>query len=816
DKIVGPPPAGAHETAYPPNVLLRGTTVADGHGVMRVTAVGDHTEIGHTARAAAMEHGGETPLNSQLERLSKLIGVVAFGVAAMLFGTLVVRSSLTGEVVLSGPQTALLAVLGVACVLVILPVWLPIFYDALELLGSGSQRPAWLEVKSLRLWLVGVGLAAGLLGLGLLFLWLGGVVQGNPLDILPAAAGREYLRYFMVAVTVIVVAVPEGLAMSVTLSLAYSMRRMTATHNLVRRMHACETIGATTVICSDKTGTLTMNEMRVVDAEFPGASLDALTGELHRLGPREHLIVEAASVNSTANLSRPPGEPATALGVPTEGALLLWLESRGIDYLAAREPFQITDQLTFSPVRKYMATLGISLKERAHPVLHVKGAPEVVLGRCSQINGPDGARSLDPEDRAGIETRLSEFQRRGMRVLGFGHRLVEELDLDQNADDLDLETLSDGLTWLGFTAIADPVRPDVAEALKVCRGAGIDVKMVTGDNSLTAAEIGRQIGLMEDADPTRAHITGPELTALDDEDAMRRLDELRIISRARPADKLHLVELLRRKGAVVAVTGDGTNDGPALNLAHVGLAMGKSGTSVAKEASDIILLDDSFTSIANAAMWGRSLYQNIQRFVVFQLTINVTALLTVLLGPFIGVKLPLTVTQMLWVNLIMDTFAALALAAEPPHPSVMRRPPRDPKQFILTKAMATNVLGVGVTFFASLVVLLLVLRRDGVTPYELTVFFTTFVFMQLWNLFNARALGKSESAFAKMLSNRGFVLVVAVIAIGQVLIVEYGGSLFRTVPLELRDWLIIVGATSAVLWVGEGLRALGRLREASA
>ena len=297
---------------------------------------------------------------------------------------------------------------------------------------------------------------------------------------------------------------------------------------------------------------------------------------------------------------------------------------------------------------------------------------------------------------------------------------------------------------------------------------------------------------------------------------MRRLDELRIISRARPADKLHLVELLRRKGAVVAVTGDGTNDGPALNLAHVGLAMGKSGTSVAKEASDIILLDDSFTSIANAAMWGRSLYQNIQRFVVFQLTINVTALLTVLLGPFIGVKLPLTVTQMLWVNLIMDTFAALALAAEPPHPSVMRRPPRDPKQFILTKAMATNVLGVGVTFFASLVVLLLVLRRDGVTPYELTVFFTTFVFMQLWNLFNARALGKSESAFAKMLSNRGFVLVVAVIAIGQVLIVEYGGSLFRTVPLELRDWLIIVGATSAVLWVGEGLRALGRLREASA
>lgn len=856
-KAPGPVPPDSDHAAYPPNRLLRGTTVADGHGVMRLTAVGDHTEIGHTARAAAEEHDSETPLSHQLARLSQLIGVVAFGAAAFLFGTLVVRSGVTGEVTLDGAQTAVLAILGLACVIAIIPVWLPILFDARELLGRGVERPAWLSSGSMRLWGISIGAGALVLGIGLLVVWLSGLTSVHPLSVLPAEVGREYLRYFMVAVTVIVVAIPEGLAMSVTLSLAYSMRRMTATHNLVRRMHACETIGATTVICSDKTGTLTLNEMRVSDLDFPGIDLSSLSGSAHRLGTNEHLVAEALSVNSTANLSRPKGEPPSALGVPTEGALLLWLDERGVDYLALREPFEVTAQLTFSPVRKFMATLGQSGRQKPHPVLHVKGAPEVVIERCARSLGPEGEAPLEDTGRREIVDRLSEYQSRGMRVLGFAYRSVKEEDLalaaqepnrtgalgeqrehspkeggdqtrgvDNSGDnDLadrrgpdtsqpDLEALAESLIWLGFAAIIDPVRPDVADALKICRGAGIDVKMVTGDNSLTASEIGRQIGLLSGVDPARAHLTGPELVALPEGEAMERLADLRIVSRARPTDKLRLVELLRKRGAVVAVTGDGTNDGPALNLAHVGLAMGKSGTAVAKEASDIILLDDSFTSIANAVLWGRSLYQNIQRFVVFQLTINVTALLTVLFGPFIGVKLPLTVTQMLWVNLIMDTFAALALAAEPPHQSVMQRPPRDPKQFILTRAMAANVLGVGLVFFATLISLLVVLNRGGITPYEMTLFFTTFVLMQLWNLFNARALGRTHSAFSKILQNRGFLLVVAAIGVGQILIVQYGGALFRTVPLSLRDWLIVAAATSIVLWVGEAIRAVRRLRVA--
>jgi Ca2+-transporting ATPase len=805
------PTTGTEDLAYPRHRLLRGTTVEDGHGVMRVIAVGDHTEIGQTARAAAVVHDTETPLNRQLARLAKLIGVVAFGVAGTLFAALVVRGAVVGDVVMTTTQWMVMGLLALGCAVAILPVWLPIGYDALELLGRRAERPAWLEAGPLKLWLICFGAAGVVAAIGLGALWAAGVAGDNPLALVPAAEAKKYLRYFMVAVTVIVVAVPEGLAMSVTLSLAYSMRRMTATNNLVRRMHACETIGATTVICSDKTGTLTRNEMNVVDVELPGLDPETLRGQADALSATAYLLAEAAAVNGTANLSRPEDAPATALGNPTEGALLLWLENRGIDYLAVREPFAVTAQLTFSPVRKFMATLGVSPREPGRTALHVKGAPEVVLGQCTHLLGADGPKPLDELTRNAIEAKLATYQERAMRALGFGHRIVDAAEPHD-----DLEALSTGLTWLGFVAIADPVRDDVAEAVRVCRRAGIDVKMVTGDNSRTATEIARQIGLLDGVDATAAHLTGPELAALDDDTALARVRGLRIMSRARPADKLRLVSLLQRTGSVVAVTGDGTNDAPALNLANVGLAMGKSGTSVAKEASDIILLDDSFTSITNAAMWGRSLYQNIQRFVVFQLTINVCALLIVLLGPFIGIELPLTVSQMLWVNLIMDTFAALALAAEPPHASVMDRPPRDPEQFILTRPMVLNVVGTGLAFFAVLVGLLVYFQRGGLTNRELTVFFTIFVMLQFWNLFNARTLGRNTSALVGLGQNRGLWMVIVAILVGQLLIVQYGGRLFRTEPLTAIEWLQITAATSIVLWIGEAVRAVRRMRAAAA
>jgi Ca2+-transporting ATPase len=795
--------AALSETAYPFHRVLRSTMVTDGHGIVKVEAVGDSSEIGKTARAAAEETGEETPLNAQLVRLSKLIGVIGFLVATLIYVALVVRGVVLGELILTSQQWFFTGLLVTSVLLGLIRVWLPVVYDAFELMGKEVEPPAWLENDSLAGWAktIALGLAVFLIGLGIGYGLR--LIPSSPSSWIPYHVGEEFLVYFMIAVTIIVVAVPEGLAMSVTLSLAYSMRKMTASNNLVRRMHACETIGAATVICSDKTGTLTLNEMRLQEVEVPALQSNGISkpSDFARM-----LLAEAIAANTTAHLSRSSDEAATILGNPTEGALLLWLEEQGIDYVISRDSFSVSKQLTFSTERKFMGTLGTSAVTGS-TLLHVKGAPEIVMELCSQVLTTDGIKGIDSYVPA-VQKALKEYQSRGMRTLAFAYH-----EAPKNPEEANIEVLSNDLTWLGFAAIADPVRPDVPAAVKACRSAGIIVKIVTGDNEETAQEIARQIGLWEDGDGVGKHLTGREFAQLDDEQAKDAVVNLKVLSRARPMDKLRLVKLLQEQSHVVAVTGDGVNDGPALNYANVGLAMGKTGTAVAKEASDIILLDDSFRSIVNAVMWGRSLYENIQRFILFQLTVNVVALGIALLGPFIGVKLPLTVTQMLWVNLIMDTLAALALATEPPHWSVMNNQPRNAKAFIVSKVMAKNIVAVGTIFLAFLVGFLLYIQRDNVvTDYELSTFFTVFVMLQFWNLFNARCLGRKHSAFSKILANKGFITIASAIFIGQILMVQFGGTVFRTVPLSLRDWVVIVAGTSVVLWAGELLRLITRLR----
>jgi Ca2+-transporting ATPase len=508
------------------------------------------------------------------------------------------------------------------------------------------------------------------------------------------------------------------------------------------------------------------------------------------------------AANSTAHLSR--GERTEALGNPTESALLLWLEANGIDYRAIRDGFDIAEQLAFSTERKFMATRGRSPKNG--DILHVKGAPEVVLARCTAFLDENGrAKPITDEVKSSVLDGIRSYQRRGMRVLGFACRSGDGLSAGN------IEENSSKLSWIGFTAIADPVRADVPDAIRACAKSGIDVKIVTGDNQETAKEIGRQVGLLTEQDDISAvHLTGTEFEEKSDEELLAIVPGLKILSRAKPSHKLRLVRTLQKLGEIVAVTGDGTNDAPALNHANVGLAMGKAGTAVAKEASDIILLDDSFKSIVNAIMWGRSLYQNIQRFVLFQLTVNVTALFIALLGPFIGVELPLTVTQMLWVNLIMDTFAALALAAEPPHQEVMNQRPRDPEAFIVTQKMWRLIFGYAAVFIVILIGILLRIQEGGITDYELSLFFNVFVMLQLWNLFNARCLGLAGSALKGMSGNRGFVYISLIIFIGQILITQFGGEAFRTTPLAVRDWAMIIIPTSLVLWFGEILRLIQR------
>lgn len=612
-----------------------------------------------------------------------------------------------------------------------------------------------------------------------------------------ATAGK-ILQYFMVAVTLIVVAVPEGLPMSVTLSLALSMRKMLKTNNLVRKMHACETMGATTVICTDKTGTLTQNQMQVYQTDFL-----ALPGQLLGDNDISILIKEGISVNSTAYLDYSDDDRhIKPLGNPTEAALLLWLHQQGINYMDFREGTDILEQLTFSTERKYMATIVRSALNN-QVILYVKGAPEIIVSKCSKVLTSEGFSPISAYRRK-IEDRLLDYQNQAMRTLGFAYKILSTEQYE------DIQSLAaHDLTFLGIAAISDPVRPDVPAAVQTCLNAGIDVKIVTGDTPATAREIGRQIGIWKDADTEEQIITGMDFEKLPDEEAARRVLKLKIMCRARPTDKQRLVELLKQSGAVVAVTGDGTNDAPALNHADVGLSMG-SGTSVAKEASDITLLDDSFNSIATAVMWGRSLYHNIQRFILFQLTINLSALLIVLIGSLIGHELPLTVTQMLWVNMIIDTFAAAALASLPPDPEVMREKPRKATDFIISPKMRNYILGIGLTFTILLLGMMYwFTRSEGyISPYELSVFFTTFVLLQFWNMFNAKAFLSRGSAFKKLKSSTGFLIVMFIIPIGQYLIVEFGGEVFRTVPLTWKDWGIIIGSTSSVLWIGELLRLL--------
>ena len=587
-------------------------------------------------------------------------------------------------------------------------------------------------------------------------------------DWMPAL--QDTLRYFMMAVTLIVVAVPEGLPMSVTLSLALNMRRMLKTNNLVRKMHASETMGAVTVICTDKTGTLTQNLMQVQEVAFVK----------EEIVDRDALFSEGIAVNSTAFLEKKEGENPNGVGNPTEVALLLWLDKQGRDYLTLRNAAEIIDQLTFSTERKYMATL-VKSAVNGKRIIYVKGAPEIVLSLSDQ-------KMIGKEKRQ-IEEQLLAYQQRAMRTLGFAYKEVED-DADTSCAEL-LQHAD-----LHFMGVA-----------------GIEVKIVTGDNPATAREIGRQIGLWKDEDTERNAITGADFANLSDEAALERVMDIKIMSRARPTDKQRLVQLLQKRGAVVAVTGDGTNDAPALNHAQVGLSMGD-GTSVAKEASDITLLDNSFHSIGTAVMWGRSLYKNIQRFILFQLTINFVALFAVLIGAFVGTELPLTVTQMLWVNLIMDTFAALALASIPPSETVMNEPPRKSENFIITRGMWANILGVGVCFLALLLGMLMAFgeMQGGITVRRLTIFFTTFVMLQFWNLFNARAFGGIESALTHLSKSYGLEIVAVVILVGQFLIVQFGGEVFRTEPLDWRMWALIIGGTSIVLWIGEINRLVKRLK----
>ena len=696
------------EATFATNHAMRGTKVMEGHGVMRVMAVGDKTENGKVFEAAQIDDSVKTPLNEQLDGLGDLITKISYGFAAAI---------IIGRIIMYFVGT-----------------------------------PDFELVKFV----------------------------------------AYLLQTLMVAVTLIVVAVPEGLPMAVTLSLAYSMRRMLKTNNLVRKMHACETMGATTVICTDKTGTLTQNQMQVYKTNFYGE-------------PSNEILAEGIAVNSTAQLDL-SGEKPSVLGNPTEGALLLWLRERSVDYTTLREGVTRIEELPFTTERKYMASVVKSATGKT--ILYVKGAPEIVFGMCRNTAGV-----TKPE----IDAQLLEYQNMAMRTLGFAYQVVEPGDTTIVNGKVEAQNL----TFLGVVAISDPVRSDVPDAVKEVTEAGIKVKIVTGDTPGTAKEIGRQIGLWNDAvDNDRNIITGPEFAELSDDELKERVGEIKIIARARPLDKKRLVETLQGNNEVVAVTGDGTNDAPALKTAHVGLSMGD-GTSVAKEASDITIVDNSFSSIGRAVMWGRSLYQNIQRFILFQMTVNVAACFIVLFGAFMGMQSPLTVTQMLWVNLIMDTFAAMALASLPPSASVMKDAPRSREAFIINKTMWKSIIATGGIFFMLLLGLLYYFEHTDITSltqmgtpmgeagkltgYELSLFFTIFVFLQFWNMFNARAFATGHSAF-NFKGCGGFGLIALIILIGQVIIVSIGGEFFNVEPLKFIDWVIIIASTSLVLWIGEIIR----------
>ena len=767
------------DATFPSNHVMRGTKVMEGHGVFRVLAVGDNTENGKVFEAAQIDDSVRTPLNEQLDGLADLITKLSYIFAALI----------------------------IVLKLMVFFSWTPVVWT----LAIPTAIFFWMVIKKFDDW-SWKAVVPSIIGY---FVILMGMVVYFHGTLLPSEQIAKLITYtldtLMIAVTLVVVAVPEGLPMAVTLSLAYSMTRMMKTNNLVRKMHACETMGATTVICTDKTGTLTQNQMQVYDTKFYGLKAQTL-GESRE----SKLIEEGIAVNSTASLDFSDAKAIKALGNPTEGALLLWLNSLGVDYLDLREKAEVLEELPFSTERKYMATVVKSSVFDGKPILYVKGAPEIVSSLCNKIEG-----NVRQEE---IDKQLVGYQNQAMRTLGFAYQVLDGKETVFE----DGKLVADNLTFMGVVAISDPVRKEVPAAVAECVNAGINVKIVTGDTPGTAQEIGRQIGLWTTTDGDRNMITGPEFAALTDDELDKRVMDLKIISRARPMDKKRLVEALQRKNQIVAVTGDGTNDAPALKAAHVGLSMGD-GTSVAKEASDITILDNSFSSIGKAVMWGRSLYQNIQRFLLFQLTVNVAACFIVLFGAFMGEESPLTVTQMLWVNLIMDTFAAMALASLPPSESVMKDKPRDRNAFILNKVMYQNILGVGGFFFVLLLALLYVFEHsditqltdllhvhvgmaDGLTPYELTLFFTIFVMTHFFYLFCARAFETGRSAL-HFKGCKGLLIIATIILVGQIAMVEIPGlqQFFNVTGLRLTDWVIIIVGSSLVLWVREIWNLLKRL-----
>lgn len=784
--------------AYPRNIVLRSTLVSEGHGVICITKVGDATEIGKVAEAASEESEEKSPLNQQLDGLSKGINVLGSSIAFFLFASLITHDAIRGTFELSGAQWGFFAGIIVSMAFALLRVWYPIFQDLLGYMKVEIPAPALVEKEGFAPWLWCLVLGAVVFGITVAGMSAAELIVWNdPSTWMSGEAADSMLTYFMIAITLIVVAVPEGLPMSVTLSLAYSMRKMAKQNNLVRQMDACETIGAATVVCSDKTGTLTTNRMTVRECHFP------LVNEQKSQAPIYPLLAEAVSVNSTADLD----EKGEVLGNVTEGAMLMFIRDAGSNYEALRTGTPTVGQLPFSTMNKFMATCVKSNALGGKDVIFVKGAPEIVLSKCSSAYGCE----LDEAKRQEVLNTITTAQRKAMRVLGLAYREAHA----ETADDI--KAACTDLVWMGCFVIQDPVRSDVPAAVATCLQAGVGIKIVTGDNKETACQIGREIGLLpaEGEIPANAVLTGEEFGALTDEQLAAQVNDLRVLSRAKPMDKLRLVNTLQSKHHVVAVTGDGTNDAPALNHADVGLSMGITGTSVAKEASDIILLDDSFASITRAIKWGRSLYRNIQKFIVFQLTVNVAACGIAALGPFIGVDLPLTVTQMLWVNLIMDTFAALALATEPPSDDVMEQSPRNKLAFIITPGMWKWILGLGFTFIAALIWYVMHITPEGgsdPTKHDVTMLFTGFVMLQFWNLFNARVYGTNHSFLKGLFANKSFLLIMLIILVGQILAVEFGGGIFRTESLSVMDWLLLAGVTCPVLVVGEIVRFIGRMK----
>ena len=738
------------DATYPSNYVCRGSSVMEGHGVFVVEKVGDATEWGKVYRGAQIDNKVKTPLNEQLDRLGNGITIASYVIAGII---------------------------------VVMRLVMYFIY-------RGDAPIDWMDFV------------------------------------------RHVLNSLMIAVTLIVVAVPEGLPMSVTLSLALSMKRMLETNNLVRKMHACETMGAATVICSDKTGTLTKNRMSLGDSLIYGLPNGHIDDS--EVG---HLMAEGIAINSTAFLDYSDQQKVKVIGNPTEGALLLWLFDNNVDFVKIRDDVQIVKQLPFTTKYKYMATV-VRTAFSGEYILYVKGAPEIMLKRSTTVRLADREASIQWAKEE-VEKKLLEYQNKAMRTLGFAFKYLTEEEVNTVFANGKL-TVED-LCFLGIVGIIDPIRDDVADSVKDCLDAGISIKIVTGDTPGTAREIGRQVGLWQESDdPERQMITGKQFNLLTDDELKERIGDLKIMSRARPSDKERLVRLLQERGEVVAVTGDGTNDAPALNRAQIGLSMGD-GTSVAKEASDITILDNSFKSIARAVMWGRSLYLNIQRFILFQMTINVAACLIVLIGAVMGTESPLTVTQMLWINLIMDTFAAMALASLPPDHGVLKDKPRSRTAFIITKGMTKRIFGLGLFFVAVLFGFFQYFMHSGVetladfslrdyfvnyfnfhhvggfTPKELSMFFTIFVFMQFWNIFNAKAYRSGQSALRGFLDKnvwRGFGVTLFIIFLGQVLIVTFGGEMFNVVPLPFGDWVRIIVGTSVILWVGELVRWVRKMKSA--